>query len=271
MMKLNALRLALAALCLTAVPAFSGSLQDWEFNINGTDYYPANGDTLASVPGLDSSAFNTTTGLGTLVETLYPHAAGNYYIGGWVFNPVGTPFYNEYGAVEGSAPALQQWEIDIPEYDATSNNIGTGIPPGTGNIIDNLAAGTLSDTNNVPGQTGNYLFDCGANTAGNPANPNCNDLVSMAQGFNFSLAANQEEIVTMTFSTTDPGGFNLQDIHPVDGNNQSASTLYFQASAQTVTFASGVPEPSTLMLSVTAAAFMLFIIWRRQAKQRSEV
>jgi len=262
MMKLNTLPVILAALCMTAAPAFSGALQDWEFNINGTDYYPGAGDTLGSVSGLDSSLFNSTTGLGTLTETFNPAAAGNYYVGAQFFNPVSVPFYNEYGATEGSAAAGQQWEIDIPEYDEVSANLGSGT------IIDNLALGALDNMNHVSGTTDNYLNQCGANTSGGTIDPTCNDMVSMAQGFNFSLASNQEEVVTMTFSNTDPGGFNLQDIHPSDGNNATATTLYFQAGAQTITLTSGsgTPEPSSLILSATAAGFMMFLVWRRRRK-----
>src|ERR1700726_4213873 len=87
-----------ALLCIAATPAFSDELQDWEFNINGTDYFPPTA-TFASVPGLNSAGFNSTTGLGTFVLTFNPGVAGTYNIGAWFYDPVAIPFYNEYGAV----------------------------------------------------------------------------------------------------------------------------------------------------------------------------
>src|SRR5271165_3189138 len=183
------LAVVLAGMFVTS--AYPDSLQDWEFNVNGATYYPSGGSTFASVPGLDASAFSSATGLGTFELTFSPGAAGNYYVGAFFFDPASVPFYNEYGIVNGSAAAGQSWQIDIPQYDATSANNGAGT------IIDNLAAGTLDDTNSITGTTSNYLNDCGANTLGGTPNTSCNDLVSMALGFNFSLAAGQSEVITL--------------------------------------------------------------------------
>lgn len=245
-----------AIVAASLVPAaFCSSLQDWEFNVNGTDYYPANGNTLSSVPGLVSSSFNSTTGLGTLTLTFDPGKAGSYYLGAWFFVPVTTPFYNEYGVVNGGAAAGQQWQIDIPEYDAVSANHGSGT------ILDNLAAGTLNDTNSVPGQTTNYLNNCGAN-GGGAAMASCNDLVSMAQGFHFTLTASQEEILTLVLGTSNPGGFSLEDVHPIDGSNATASDVYYSASVSTACVGPscgtsppppGVPEPASWTLVAGAA------------------
>ena len=66
-MKYRVCLLILGALCFAAAPAFCDVLpQDWELNVNGTDYYPSGGATLSAIPGLDSSGFSSTTGLGTL-------------------------------------------------------------------------------------------------------------------------------------------------------------------------------------------------------------
>lgn len=244
-------------LSIGAVPAFSDELQDWEFNVNGTDYYPAEGDTFASVPGLNSSSFNSTTGLGTLQLTFNPGSAGSYYVGAWFFDPIAVPFYNEYGAVNGSPAAGQSWQVDIPDYDSDSNH--------SGDIIGNLESASLDNTNHIPGISDNYLNEC---TTGS----NCNDVVSMALGFNFTLGANQEEVITLALSSTQPGGFSLEDIHPVDGNNSSASEIFYAGSA--VTQASSgppppptVPEPASWCLVVTGIAFGAIARRRRLAKR----
>lgn len=240
--------------------AVCSSLQDWEFNVNGTDYYPAGGSTLGSVPGLNSGSFNSTTGQGTLTITFNPGAAGNYYVGAFFFVPVSTPDFNEYGAANGSPAAGQTWQIDIPEYDAVSSNHGNGT------IVDNLASEALSDGNSVPGTTSNFNDNCGAN-GGGAATASCNDLVSMALGFNFTLTSSQYEIITLTLGTSNPGGFSVEDIHPVDGSNPTAGDLFYSGSAATFTVGtSGVPEPASLGLFALAAGVLAFA-GRRQMKR----
>jgi hypothetical protein len=254
--------LSIAAVLFCVTPAFSSSLQDWEFNVNGHNYYPGQGDSLGTVPGLNSSGFNATTGLGTLTLTFDPNVAGTFYIGAWFFVPTGTPFYNEYGAVNGSAGAGQNWQIDIPQYDASSANHGAGT------IIDNLSNGTLSDTNSVPGQTSNYLHDCGAD-GGGPVTASCNDLVSMAQGFKFTLTKDQGEKITFDLSSSNPGGFSLEDIHPIDGSNSSASDVFYSASAAAYCTTNcgtpTAPEPATWTLLVAAGGMLALALGRRRS------
>jgi hypothetical protein len=76
----------------------------------------------------------------------------------------------------------------------------------------------------------------------------------MAQGFNFTLAANQEEVITLNFSNSNPGGFTLEDVHPVDGNNASETDLFYSASGVTET--TGVPEPPTIVLLAMGAVLL---------------
>jgi hypothetical protein len=241
-----------ALFCIAATPAFSNELQDWEFNVNGTDYYPALGDTFASVPGLNSSGFSSTTGLGTFTLTFNP-GAGSYYVGAWFFDPVGVPFYNEYGVVNGSAASGQSYQIDVPDYDSDSNHTGT--------IIGNLESGALGNTNYIPGTTDNYLNDCSAGSS-------CNDVVSMALGFNFTLTGGQEEVITLSLSSTNPGGFNLEDIHPVDGNNSAAAEVFLSGSA----ISGGppppptIPEPASCALVATGIAGVAIAMRKRLAK-----
>lgn len=262
---LTRLLIASTVMLLPAL-AFSSSLQDWEFNINGTTYYPAGGASLGSIPGLDSSGFNATTGQGTLTVT-FNNGPGTYYVGAYFYVPVGTPDYNEYGVVNGAPVAGQSYQIDYPEY------TGSGSPNvGSGTIVDNLANGTLNDSNSVPGTVSNYLANCGA-YGGGAANPNCNDLVSLATGFSFTVTAGNEEQVTFDLSTSDPGGFSVEDVHPVDGSNPSLSAIYLSGSATEVPLGTapppppGTPEPATWSLASLATVFVAYVARRRGLKR----
>jgi hypothetical protein len=247
-------------------PAFyASSLQDWEFNINGTDYFPAlpSGATLATVPGLTQTGFNATTGIGTYqikVTTL-----GADYIGAFFYLPAGIPFYNEYGATNGSLVSGESWQIDVPEYDLTSKNHGGGT------IIDNLANEALDEKNTVPGSVTNYLANCGANGGGS-ANAACDDAVGMALGFKFTpLTAGQTETVTFTVGTTNPGIFSLEDIHPVDGANTSALDVYLSGTAvlgnpPPPPPPPGAPEPASAGLAAAAAGVLVFAKMRHSRR-----
>jgi hypothetical protein len=261
--------MAIIAAGMFATAAFPSSLQDWEFNINGTDYFPAGGATLSTVPGLDASGFNSTTGIGSITITFDPGAAGSYFVGGFFFDPVGVPFYNEYGQVNGSPDAGQSYAIDVPEVDVNSNNHGAG------NIVGDLEAGALTNTNTVPGTMTNYLNDCGAN-GGGAVTAACNDFVSMALGFNFSLTSDQEAVITLDLSSTDPGGFSLQDVHPIDGSNTSAASVFYSGGA-TVQCVPGtpncggppppVPEPSYTSFAAIGLVALTLILRKRLPKK----
>jgi hypothetical protein len=251
-------------------PAFyASSLQDWEINVNGTDYFPSGGSTFASIANLTQSGFNSTTGLGTYQLTYTAGASGSFYIGAYFYVPAGIPFYNEYGAVNGSAAKGETWQIDSPEYSQTSLNR----PAGT--IVDNLASEALDNTNSVPGSTSNYLNNCGAN-GGSAANTACDDFVSMALGFSFSLSKGQTETVDFTVGTSAPTGFSLEDIHPVDGSNAAALDVYLSGSATAGTQPppppppSGAPEPASAGLVAAAVGVLAFAKMRLSRKDGSK-
>lgn len=259
-----------ALLCLAAAPAFCDPvLQDWEFNINGVDYYPSGGATLGTVPGLNSASFNATTGEGTLTLTYNPGVAcTDCFIGFWVWDPVSVPFYNEYGSTSGSPASGESWQIDNPEYDV---NPSGNLAAGSNSILDNLASGTLDDTNWVTGTTGNYLSNCGALGGGAPS-ASCDNAVSMALGFTFNLSAGQEEVITVNTSTTNTllGGFSVEDIHPVDGKNTTQSQLFLSANAVTQPVSrppTVVPEPSSWLLLATAGGFLALHLRKRLAER----
>lgn len=248
---LFSLLLPLAA--LTQVAFADISLQDYQFNINGTQYCPGGfcgaGD-ITAVPGLNAAGFNATTGTGTLSYTTT--SSGNFDL--WIYDIVGTPDFNEYGAQSGSAQSnadgIQSWQIDVPDYNSDPNHTGT--------ILANTGADSLDNTNHVPGTANNYFDSC--STGGN-----CNDITSMATGFDFSVASGYHEVITLNLSTTAPAsGFYLETIHPTDPNNANATDLYFTASATQVPNTS-TPEPGSWVLLGTIAIFVAGRLRRRIA------
>ncbi len=241
----------LALMCLPGARAgTTDSLSDWIFNVNGTST-----EGSFSIAGLDTSGFNTTTGEGTIVFTFSPGAAGSYFFDAWFDNELNVPFYNEYGAVNGSAAAGQSWEIGDAQLYYNYNG-SLPAPPGT-DIGDDTLNNTLSNTNNLPGNASNYNGTCNG--------ANCNGDASMAMGFAFTLAANQSEVVTLNLSETVPtSGFYLQQIHPQDDNTPNQLNLYYSGSAAVSTGGGGVPEPGTWLLVASAVAGLALLRSRRK-------
>ena len=204
-------------------------LTDVIFNVNGTT-------TVSSfaVPGLDTSAYNTATGLGTLTFTYNPGVAGTSFFDVMFDLDINSSvFQNEYGTAVGTPGAGFSWEVG--DYGATT-------PP---DIFDDTLNNTLGNVNLLPGKTDNFNDNC--------SGPTCNGDAAMAQGLSFTLGANQEEIITMTLSTTLPtSGFYLDQTHPVDASDKTQQDVYFTMSATTKsTGTSPVPEPSTWMMLAT--------------------
>jgi hypothetical protein len=220
-------------LCLGALPvAFADdtSLQTSLIVVNGTDY----ANTL-SVPGvIASSGFGATTSpyLGTSVYgavavtvTNTGSSTATFSVDGFFDAELSVPFFNEYANVNGSASSGQTWEVGDPNFSS---------------IIGDTAADSLNNTNGIPQGTDNFS---GAGTNGD---------VSFAMGFDFSLAAGQTETVTFDITATNPGGFNIEQVHPVDGGNTSETDAFFSGTAVAGTVAPppppGMPEPGTLLM-----------------------
>ncbi len=266
---------------LGMAPAMFGDVVDYMLNVNGSTYCDL-GTAVAgcgtSGPGTSSAltaagAFGTLdtsfggTGLGTVNLVFNPGGTGPYNVNLWLFENLATPGYNEYGATSvGSAPAGESWQIDVPDS-AYVGELGT---PGAGSIVANTLASTLSDTNYVPGTDSSYA---GGGFCATFPDPTCNDYVSMALGFNFSLTAGDEEVLSFTVSTTAPtSGFYLEQIHPVDGSNTSAVDYYFSATAteQPICITDcgpppSVPEPKSIILLVSALGILLWKMRSRTA------
>lgn len=228
------------------------ALQEVLFNVNGTVY----NDT--SVPGLDAAAFDAVTGIGALTFTFNPGVAGSYFVDAYFDHEVHSPFFDEFGAAVGSPSAGTSWQIDEPGF-GDSNRVGT--------IYTNVLNHSLDNTNHIPGQSSNELFECGANGGGAP-DPTCNNDVAMALGYSFLLGANQHAVITWLLSDSQPaGGFYLHQVGPgANGpdNLYFSSTLSIQAGSPPDP--TPVPEPTSLLLLGSGLA-----IAARRAQARREV
>lgn len=214
-----------AGLCTSSALADSPSLQDLWFNVNGTS-------TEATGTGVNLSSYNTSTGLGTITFSTTTTGAG--YFNAWFDEEVSTPFFNEFGTAVGTAATGESWEIG----DSYASS-----------IFNDAAAGALTNTNMLPEGASNYLGTCSGA---------CNGDVSTALGYTFNLAAGDEEIVTITVSTTAPtSGLYLDQTHPVDDNNSSQSDVYFSLSAEEIPATMGVPEGGATLLYLLLAGIAI--------------
>jgi PEP-CTERM motif len=244
------------------------SLQDFGVNINGTayDYNNLGQPDPTALPGMNATAFSTFTsgdtlgtGLGTLIYTFNPGAAGSYFVNFYFDESAGVPFYNEYGTVNGAPAAGMSWEIaqvnpSVGGIQFCSWNGSACAPDAT--IFPNA----LDDTNHVPVGNTNYLDNCTVAP--------CNADVATALGFNFTLTAGEQAVITLDQSTTNPGGFYLEQVHPVDANNPSATDLFLSGgiSIESSGPPPPVPEPGSLVLLGTVLAMFGYGIRRRFTK-----
>jgi hypothetical protein len=229
--------------CLATAGAFAGtvSLQDLALNDNGTF------TDLASETALPlSSTLDALSGLGTLTYVYNPGVAGTYFMDVFFDYQVGAPLFNEYGAFSGVPVAGQTWQIDASFLD------GNFVNP---TLYTNVQNNTLDNTNHVHGPTDNFLLGCGANMVGAAVDSTCNTDVAMGMGFNYTLAANEKAVITLTASPTAPTeGFYLRQIHPADQGNDGPSSVYLSGNLliQPST-GPGVPEPASWLLVGSAA------------------
>jgi hypothetical protein len=224
-------------------------LQESLFDLNGTTYH----NTFA-VPGLNAAGFDGTTGLGVLTLTFAPGSPGAYHFTAFLDHQLHVPFYDEFGSVFGPPPAGVSWQIDEPGF-GDGNRIGT--------IFDNAMNNALDNTNHVPGTTSNFLNDCGANTPPAPVDPTCNNDVSMALGFNFILAADEQAVIQIRASLSEPvAGFYLRQNSP---DLSQTSALYLDASLA-ILDTQPVPEPASIMVLAAGLAGVAGVVWRRRAR-----
>lgn len=189
--------LALAA-TLTSSKAISIiDLFEFALNIDGTVQYGVQGDPL---PSGSTGSFDTTTGLGTLTVTIGSGNSGSHYIGLYVDHEIDqltNTYFNETGSSTGTPAVGQSWEIDEPGF----------LLDFPGDIYDNFLVSALD----------NQIFSVVPLTTAED--------VSMAIGWDLSLASWQSATVSFTLSESVPnGGFFLTQTDP-----DSGGSVYFSS------------------------------------------
>jgi hypothetical protein len=171
---------------------------------------------LTSASGLLDSE-----GLGTI--NLSVTGVGSHFLGLFVDHEVTealNTFFNEYGTAVGGPSAGQSWEIDEPGWVF-------------GDIYSNFSGSSLDDTNSVPSGS--------------------EDDVSMALGWDVTLAAGETAVASFTLSTNQPtGGFYLSQTDP-----DSQTTIYFTSSKTIRGGGSNVPDGGWTLAMLGASVTLM--------------
>jgi hypothetical protein len=242
------------AVNVTGPTSVSGDWQD----LSANDPTALPGMNMGSVVCCGDASGGTTPGLGTLTYTFDPSTPGTYTVSLYFDYDAAIPDYNEYGIVNGSAPSGIGYEI-FNANDSSGDIVLFGANGDAGGEV----YGTPNGVNEVPGTTDNYLNTCGG--------PSCNADVGLALSYTFTLAAGEEEVLTALASTTNPGGFSIEDVHPVDAGNGSETDVFLTGSEATQPVGvSTVPEPASgFFLGAAMLALAGAVAVRRKLSQES--
>jgi hypothetical protein len=228
--------LAVLVLCLPGV-ASAGNvvLSDWDgYQNNGADFNPSGGP-VAIPASVNTSAFNFSTGIGSVTFSFTTPGAHDAAWYEWPYYDSGFgDTIDAYGNGVGSAPAGLTWE--------------------------------MADGNTAPLWTdfyGNALTSSSSATTYSAPPAVCCD-VQLAEVFGFTANPNVSiATVTFTMSAAAPSsGFYLQTT-----DNDSATSLYMTSSfSETDNTGNTAPEPASLLTIVGGLALLSAARWRKTGR-----
>jgi hypothetical protein len=192
-------------------------LYDYAFNFSG-----------AAVV-LDDGGFDYGSGLGNIslqISGAGPHSFSAFFDHEITDNS--NPYDNESGSASGSPLAGQSWEIDEPGYV-------------NGDIYINFLDGLLDNA------VGSY--DYGGGDSGSTSFP---DDVSMAMGWDFSLADGETATIMLMLGTTAPEGFFLSQT-----DASSSEAIFFSSVLEITSLISPVPVPAAAWLFASGLLGMI--------------
>lgn len=187
------------------------TLFDYGFNIDGT--VSLLGDAVPTA--VDISGFDDLIGLGTIEVTIT--GTGSHSFDAFFDHEIDEIInsnFNEVGSSSGLAAAGQSWEIDEPGFI-------------NGDIFLNFEDSTLDN-------------GIGTSVSGDTAFP---DDVSMAMGWDFTLALGETATIMMALGTVTPAGFYLQHSDP-----DSNKSIFLSSRLDILPSISPIPVPAAIWL-----------------------